>query len=177
MHDQEQIDESVLQLQVVSPRGGYRERSGRPLFITARRFIKICRWIEKGESAVDACRHECCTYSGFRSHVSRNPKYAKRLKKAEAVREQWLREFHIDNIKQHAPRTVAASLFWLERRYPAEFSLRPVNRPDSASDEKRHYQALTQQEILECIRASERVELERPKGCQTVLPDTNNNTQ
>jgi hypothetical protein len=29
---------------------------GRPLFLNARRFIRICRWIEQGESFSEACR-------------------------------------------------------------------------------------------------------------------------
>jgi hypothetical protein len=28
---------------------------GRPLFLSGRRFIKICRWIEQGESIGEAC--------------------------------------------------------------------------------------------------------------------------
>jgi hypothetical protein len=35
-----------------------RDVGGRPLFLTPRRFIRICRWIEQGESASEACRLE-----------------------------------------------------------------------------------------------------------------------
>jgi hypothetical protein len=106
---------------------------GRPLFLTARRFIRICRWIEQGESASEACRLELVTYQGFRQHVKRNPKYQRRLKQAEETREEFLREFHIANIRKHAPRNVLASLWWLERRFPNQFALKPVHRSEGSS--------------------------------------------
>lgn len=58
-----------LQLEIV------RDVGGRPLFLTARRFIRICHWIEQGESASEAYRLKVVTYQGFRQHVKRNPKY------------------------------------------------------------------------------------------------------
>jgi hypothetical protein len=109
--------------------------SGRPLFLTPRRFIRICRWIEQGESASEACRLELVTYQGFRAHVKRNPKYQRRLKEAEETREEFLREYHIANIRKHAPRNVLASLWWLERRYPNQFALRNVNRSEGSTDQ------------------------------------------
>jgi len=81
-----------------------RDVGGRPLFLTPKRFIRICRWIEQGESASEACRLELVTYQGFRQHVKRNPKYQRRLKEAEETREEFLREYHIANIRKHAPR-------------------------------------------------------------------------
>jgi hypothetical protein len=107
---------------------------GRPLFLTARRFIRICRWIEQGESASEACRLELVTYQGFRQHVKRNPKYQRRLKQAEETREEFLREYHIANIRKHAPRNVLASLWWLERRYPNQFALRNVVRTEAQAE-------------------------------------------
>ena len=87
---------------------------GRLLFLTPKRFIRICRWIEQGESASEACRLELVTYQGFRQHVKRNPKYQRRLKEAEETREEFLREYHIANIRKHAPRNLLASFWWLE---------------------------------------------------------------
>jgi hypothetical protein len=117
--------EPILELQVVRHRA---PGAGRPLFLTAKRFIRICKWIEGGASAVDACRHELVTYAGFRKHIQRHPPYGRRLKQAEAVRESYLKEFHINNLTKHAPKSVLASLWYLERRFPAEFALRAVNR-------------------------------------------------
>jgi hypothetical protein len=126
----EVLDEAKdVQLEVV------RDVGGRPLFLNARRFIKICRWIEQGESISEACRLELVHYTGFRRHVKLNPKYQRRLKQAEETREEFLREFHIANIRKHAPRNVLASLWWLERRYPNQFALRNVIRNEGVSDQ------------------------------------------
>jgi hypothetical protein len=112
-----------------------RDVGGRPLFLTPKRFIRICRWIEQGESASEACRLELVTYQGFRQHVKRNPKYQRRLKEAEETREEFLREYHIANIRKHAPRNVLASLWWLERRFPQHFALKPVHRSEGSSEQ------------------------------------------
>ena len=112
-----------------------RDVGGRPLFLTAWRFIRICRRIEQGGSASGACRLELVTYQGFRQHVKRNPKYQRRLKEAEETREEFLREYHIANIRKHAPRNLLASLWWLERRIPSQFALRHVNRSEGSTDQ------------------------------------------
>jgi hypothetical protein len=108
---------------------------GRPLFLDARRFVRICRWIEQGESASEACRRELAAYRVFRLRVTKYPSYARRLKKAEEVRESFLKEEHMANVRDHAPRNLLASLWWLERRFPGQFALRNVNRPDPERDE------------------------------------------
>jgi hypothetical protein len=69
----------------------------------------------------------------FRLHVSRNAKYQRRLKQAEETREEFLREYHIANVRKHAPRNVLASLWWLERRFPNQFALKPVHRSEGSS--------------------------------------------
>jgi hypothetical protein len=112
-----------------------RDVGGRPLFLNARRFIRICRWIEQGESASEACRLELVTYQGFRQHVKRNPKYQRRLKEAEETREEFLREYKIANIRKHAPQNMLASLWWLKRRYPNQFALRNVYRSEGSTDQ------------------------------------------
>jgi hypothetical protein len=76
------------------------EGRGRPMFLTPRRFIRVCQWIEKGESATGACNLEFVGYQSFRAHVRKRPSYARRLKKAEEIRENLLREFHIANMKK-----------------------------------------------------------------------------
>jgi hypothetical protein len=111
-----------------------RDVGGRPLFLTARRFIRICRWIEQGESASEACRLELVHYSRFRRHVKASAKYQRRLKEAEETREEFLREYHIANVRKHAPKNVIASLWWLERRYPQHFALRNFVRPEAQAE-------------------------------------------
>jgi hypothetical protein len=118
-----------IQLEVV------RDVGGRPLFLTARRFIRICHHIEQGESASESCRLELVTYASFRGHVKLNAKYHRRLKEAEETREEFLREFHIANIRKHAPKNLLASLWWLERRFPNQFALRNVNRSEGSTDQ------------------------------------------
>jgi hypothetical protein len=134
-HSEAEISEpGTLTLQVVRA-GDATRRVGRPLVLTARRFLRICFWIEQGESAAEACRRELIGYASWRLHIQRNPKYQRRLKKAEAVRESFLKEYHLANIAKHAPRNILASLWYLERRFPAEFALRAVHR-DQALTEK-----------------------------------------
>jgi hypothetical protein len=123
-------DESKdVQLEVV------RDVGGRPLFLTARRFIRICRLIENGESVPVACRLELVSYTNFRRHVKLNAKYRRRLQEAMETREEFLRELHVANIRQHAPRNVLASLWWLERRYPNQFALRNVQRTEGIAEQ------------------------------------------
>jgi hypothetical protein len=133
MLPQEDLPENrpIIDLQVV------REPShaGRRLFLNARRFIRICHLIQKGAPATGACRAEGVSYQIFRLRVTQNPKYQRRLKQAEEVREHLLREFHIANITRHAAKNVAASMFWLERRYPNEFALRTVVRTNPEDKE------------------------------------------
>jgi hypothetical protein len=153
----------VIELEVV--RCDERHAGGRPLFLDARRFIRICHHIERGESASEACRHELVTYRNFRLHISRNPKYQQRLKEAEEIREHFLREFHIANITKHAEKNVAASMFWLERRYPAEFALRVVNRQINSQEPV--LDRVSPEQLIEDIRlaqqvANERVQLTSP---------------
>jgi hypothetical protein len=128
----DEIEPPTIELQVV-PSDVH--PGGRPLFLDARRFVRICKWIEAGNSASEGCRRELTTYANFRRHINRNPKYAKRLREAEQVRESFLREYHIANITKHAEKNVAASMFWLSHRFPGEFSLKVVSRSDPGQDE------------------------------------------
>jgi hypothetical protein len=128
--EEKEVDEArEAQLEVVRDTG-----MGRPLFLDARRFVRICRWIEQGESFSEACRLELVSYRSFRLHVARSDRYQERLKRAEAAREEFLREYHISNIKKHAPRNVLASLWWLERRFPQHFALRNFVRPEAQAE-------------------------------------------
>ena len=155
--DSAQQDRPLIELEVVrcdEPHAG-----GRPLFLNVRRFIRICRAIERGDSASEACRQQLTTYRNFRMHVSQNPKYQRRLKQAEEVREHFLREFHIANITKHAAKNVAASMFWLERRYPAEFALRVVNRQINSQEPV--LDRVSPEQLIEDIRLAQQVANER----------------
>jgi hypothetical protein len=138
-------------------------KTGRPLFLTSKRFVRICKLIEQGESASEACRQQLVTYARFRFHVQRNEKYQRRLKQAEQVREQFLYEFHMANVKKHAPRNVISSLWWLERRYPERFALRTVVRNEGGTGEKAGYTMLSREQLLAILEAERVVEAERPR--------------
>jgi hypothetical protein len=103
-------EEDGRTLELVVVRTDETPHIGRPLFLDARRFIRICHLIEQGESASEACRRELVTYRNFRLHVNRSAKYKRRLKQAEEVREHFLREFHIANVTRHSVKSVLASL-------------------------------------------------------------------
>ena len=134
------------------------------MFLTPRRFIHICQWIEKGESALDACKLEFVSYQSFRQHVRKKPKYQRRLKQAEEVREHYLREFHMANIKRHSAKTVAASMFWLERRYPNEFALRTVIRDTVEAEARAVFDKISMEQLIENARLAAEIAAKPPSG-------------
>src|ERR1700738_3394992 len=116
----------AIELQVVPYTFGH--GPGRPLFLTARRFIGICKLIESGASTTRACRQALVSYAGFRNHVTRNPKYQRRLKEAEACRDQVWRSDALEAVRGAFTKNWQAAMTFLERRYPNEFALRSVHR-------------------------------------------------
>jgi hypothetical protein len=168
----DKMERPPLELEVVRSDEA-RGATGRPLFLDARRFIRICRLIEHGESASEACRRECVTYRNFRLHVNRSAKYQRRLKQAEEVREHFLREFHIANITKHATKNVAASMFWLERRYPAEFALKTVNRDSGGVEQQLLCDKISLEQLVENAKLAADIAANPPPGLtqsQAVLP-------
>jgi hypothetical protein len=129
------IKEDVIELQVVPYGHTLGHRVGRPLFLTARRFVGICKLIESGLSTTEACRRALVSYAGFRGHVARKPSYQKRIRKAEAIRDQVWRSDAIDAVRSAFGKNWASAMTFLERRYPNEFALRVVNRPDVNTQE------------------------------------------
>jgi hypothetical protein len=160
--DSAQQDRPLIELEVVrydEPHAG-----GRPLFLNARRFIRICHVIERGESASEACRQQLTTYRNFRMHVARNPKYQRRLRQAEEVREHFLREFHIANITKHSLKNVAASMFWLERRYPNEFALRTVIRDAVKRKTRAVFDKIPLEQLVENAKLAAEIAANPPPG-------------
>ena len=151
---------TTVEFEVVRPERP-KHPGGRPLFLDARRFVRICRHIEEGQSAVVACRRESVTYRLFRMHVTRSATYQRRLRQAEEIREYFLKEFHIANITRHAANSVAASMFWLERRYPNEFALRVVNRQINSQEPV--LDRVSPEQLIEDIRLAKEVAGERPQ--------------
>jgi hypothetical protein len=143
---------------------------GRPLLLNARRFIRICRAIERGESTSEACRQQLTTYRNFRMHVARNPKYQRRLRQAEEVREHFLREFHIANITKHAAKNVAASMFWLERRYPNEFALKTVNRDSGDMEQLAQCNKISLEQLVANAKLAAEIAASPPPGLRERVP-------
>jgi 4-aminobutyrate aminotransferase-like enzyme len=108
---------------------------GRPIYLTARRFISICKLIETGDSTVDACRKMLVHYTSLRKHVQANPKYHGRLKKAQEVRDEVWRDRALAVIRDAMPKNWVAAMTYLERKYPNEFALRTVNRNLNSTDQ------------------------------------------
>jgi hypothetical protein len=156
--------DQVLELKVVRSYEFDRPRIGRPLRLNARRFIRICHLIERGSSATDACAVELVTYHAFRHHVRQNPKYQRRLKEAEEIREYFLKEFHMANISKHAPKTVVASMWWLERRYPNEFALRSVIREEVNSAAQEVFGKISLEQLIENAKLAKEVADHPPPG-------------
>jgi hypothetical protein len=157
-----QPERPIIELEVVrcdEPRSG-----GRPLFLDARRFIRICHHIERGESASEACRRELVTYRNFRMHVARNPKYQRRLKQADEVREHFLREYHIANITKHAEKNVTASMFWLERKFPNEFSLKQVVRDSGGVEQQLVCDKISLEQLVENAKLAAEIAANPPLG-------------
>lgn len=140
------------------------EGRGRPMFLTPRRFVRVCQWIEKGESATGACNLEFVGYQSFRAHVRKRPSYARRLKRAEEIRENLLREFHIANIKKHAEKNVAASMFWLERRFPNEFALRTVVRSSGDAGSAAVFDKIPLEQLVANAELAKRIADAPPPG-------------
>jgi hypothetical protein len=164
MHFSPQKDERTLELEVVRTEDTLGSGPGRPLFLDARRFIRICHAIERGDSATDACRRELVTYRLFRMHVQRSLKYARRLKQAEEVREHLLREYHIANISKHSVKNVAASMFWLERRYPNEFALRTVTRDTVEAEARAVFDKISMEQLIENAKLAAEIAANPPSG-------------
>jgi hypothetical protein len=164
-------DERILELEIV--RTDEPSRVGRPLFLDARRFIRICHAIERGQNASEACRGELVTYRHFRFRVAQFPKYARRLKQAEEIREHFLREFHIANITRHAAKNVAASMFWLERRYPNEFALKTVSRDSPQTERLALCDKISFEQLVANAKLAAEIAANPPPGLaqnQAVLP-------
>jgi hypothetical protein len=107
---------------------------GRPLFLTARRFLTICKMVEAGARVTEACRQSLVSYAGFRNHVARNPKYQRRLKKAEKIRDEVWKDYALEMIKQAMPKNWVAAMTYIERVYPGEFALRNFTRANPSEE-------------------------------------------
>jgi hypothetical protein len=172
MHEPEDFDDSnEIQLTVVRGPSTPPYEKGVRTRLTARTFLRIIKRIETGWPVTQSCKAEGLTYRRFRQLCQRWPAYQRRYERAERQRAEHRRETMEALVLHAAAKNWVAAAWWLERSHPGRYSLKTVIRDESTGEEKPLYQALTREELLECIRATERIELERPKGCQPVLSE------
>ena len=133
---------------------------GRPIKLTARTFVRICKFVEAGGTETAACESEGIRYATLSLHVQRKPDWRKRLSQARELRKAVWRELHVQNILKQAPKNVIASLWWLERNYPEEFALRTVNR--NVTSHELVLDKVSPEQLAEDIRLAKEVEKERP---------------
>jgi hypothetical protein len=112
-----------------------RHPGGRPRKLNADRFLRICALVERGITNTQACKAEDVDYGGFRAHVRRKPWWAKRFQQADAIRDEYLRDFHLANVTKHSKECWAASAWILERPWPHLFALHYTqHRPADAAE-------------------------------------------
>ena len=116
-----------IELTVVRPEPKH-GRAGRPVRLTKRKFIAICHHIEHGHSVTRSCAAEGVTYQILRFRISRSQRLQERYREAEAIRDQVWREAALEAVTNAFAKTWLSAITYLERRYPAEFALRKVER-------------------------------------------------
>jgi hypothetical protein len=122
---------------------------GRPLALTNKVFVQICRAIESGMSITDACRVYCVSYRSFRTHVSRKANYQKRLKQAEEVRFNRRHEEALQSIIRAGEKNWLAHAWYLERVLPNRYALKNNVSRETPADQKVIGDKLTEAELLE----------------------------
>lgn len=108
---------------------------GRPLKLTVQKFLKICSWIEQGRTNTNACRLEGVHYTGFATHLRNKPRWRKRYELADAARNAFLQDLHLNNIQRHAKECWAASAWLLERKFPSLFALHFKDRDTESAEQ------------------------------------------
>src|SRR6516225_8972937 len=79
-------------------------RRGRPMTLTLRVFVKVCRHIEAGFSVPNSCSMEGVSYRNFRLRCSQSARLKERLRQAQNVRDDLLREQCLEAIMRAGER-------------------------------------------------------------------------
>ena len=112
-----------------------RRKPWRPITLTIRKFLRVCRLVEKGWAVTRACEAECVSYAHFRFRVSRSSRLQERLKEAETTRFHLRHEEALASVMAAGERSWMAHAWWLERCLPHLYALRNVNRPDPSDEQ------------------------------------------
>lgn len=151
-----------ISLEVVSdgPRLARKLKGGRPVKLTVRTFVMICRFIEAGGTETAACESVQIRYRTLHLRVTQRPNWKKRIERAKEIRKAVWHEMHIQNILKQAPKNVIASLWWLERNFPDQYALRTVSR--NITSHELVLDRVSPEQLAEDIRVAREVEKECP---------------
>src|SRR5215831_9536351 len=111
-------------------------RRGRPVTLTLRAFVRICRHIEHGFSIPNACEVEGISYRNFRFRVSQSSRLQERLKEAETVRFNLRHEQALASIMAAGEKAWPAHAWFLERALPHLYALKSVARADPEQEKE-----------------------------------------
>jgi hypothetical protein len=140
-----------------------RKKTGRPLRLTLRVFIRICHLVERGFAVPLACEAESVSYSLFRFRCQENPRLEERIQQALKVRFDRRHEEALASVLKAGEKLWMAHAWYLERVLPNLYALKNVSR-ETADDTRAFYDKLTKEQIIELIAAHAAVESERPKA-------------
>ena len=152
--------EFVVVSRINKPR---RKKTGRPLRLTPRVFIRICRLVERGFAVTQACEAESISYSVFRFRCSENPRLEKSIQKAVQVRFDRRHEEALASIIKAGERSWLAHAWILERTMPHLYALKTVVRNEGGNTERAGYSMLSREQLLAILEAERVVEAERPR--------------
>lgn len=140
-----------------------RKKTGRPLRLTLRVFIKICQHVERGFAVTQACEAESITYSIFRLRCAENPRLEERIQQALKVRFDRRHEEALASVLKAGERSWMAHAWYLERVLPHFYALKTVVRNEGGNTEKAGYTMLSREQLLAILEAERVVEAERPR--------------
>src|ERR1700746_623630 len=130
-----------------------RKKTGRPLRLNLRVFIKICHLVERGFAVTQACEAESISYSVFRFRCAENPRLEKRIQEATQVRFDRRHEEALASVLKAGERSWLAHAWYLERVLPHFYALKTVVRNEGNNTEKPGYTMLTREQLLAILEA------------------------
>jgi hypothetical protein len=146
-------------VELVPPRRSNQQMRG---IAAAKRFICACRRIELGWSATCAAEAEGFTYRRFRQLCARSS-FERRYRRAEQLRLQRRREEAEETVLAAGEKSWMARAWWLERRFPAEFALRNVQRGEG-TEPPATVDKLTDAQVQEHLERERRIAAQAPAG-------------
>ncbi len=110
-----------------------KSQRGRKSKYTTALVKEICGYIEEGSNAREACMLVDISHDTFYRWKTDKSEFSDAIENAEAK----CKLFHIRNIKKASNKNWRASAWWLEHRYPQDFSVhRPIPKPEKSLEER-----------------------------------------